>query len=167
MIITSNAFVKTISIFIMTISPLCLIMFLSNCGKSAVMGTVGGGTIGALAAGKRDRGLGALIGAGVGGLIGNAMDESDKKEKEAIHRKVAVRQAQINDLECENRTLRKSMAMYCPKCECKEKALGARSCSQCGSRLIKQKFCPQCSHVQPLSAKFCPLCPNRVPLQGW
>lgn len=56
--------------------------FNRTVGEGAVVGALGGALLGALVAGKRNRGAGALIGAGAGALLGGATGYYVAKKKE-------------------------------------------------------------------------------------
>lgn len=56
--------------------------FNRTVGEGAVVGALGGALLGALVAGKRNRGAGALIGAGAGALLGGATGYYVAKKKD-------------------------------------------------------------------------------------
>src|SRR5262245_36744729 len=72
--------------------PLIAGVSLTGCathtGTDAAAGGLLGAGVGALAAGPKHAGAGALVGAGVGalagGLVGNAQDEAERKNRERI-----------------------------------------------------------------------------------
>lgn len=147
------------------------LVFLPGCGRQqAVGGTFGAATgalIGTAVTGRHDQGTGALVGGLVGALAGGAVGQA-ADEEEADRRQIAIeihhrqREAELQE---ENRRLRDKWCVQCGNHVCIE---NARSCPQCGGRLIHEKVCRLCStHFSPRTGyRYCPYCSDQTPLVG-
>ncbi len=152
-------------------SFICLILSIVlffGCSKkdATLVGTGVGAAIGAEAAGKNDKFLGAAAGAITGHWIGKTIGKAIEEEK-ADKRAEAQTQEKIRTLKRENRVLKKSIKeKWCPCCYRNVKIAGANTCPFCGHGLIVEKYCKRCSRVfEPNSSyKYCHKCTGGIRL---
>lgn len=160
-----------VSTSLMYIFTACFGMaIITSCGKhettGGVMGTTTGAIIGASVANRKNTATGALI----GGLIGNAIGRSIGQEADEDERQIqyehnekrhtqrhAMAQQKIDQLKYENRILKQK---WCPSCNHVINLVSAKSCPSCGSELIRERYCRECSSIfSPQSGyRYCPYC---------
>jgi hypothetical protein len=160
--------VMTLYVVIIALCSSALTMF-SGCGKQeATGGTLGaasGALLGAAVTGRHDHGTGALIGGLAGGFVGSTIGRAGD-EKEAAEERATVEMGhrqEVAGLKEENLRLREK---WCSNCGQHVTLSGAKSCPGCGGELIRERYCPTCSHVFSPSTgyKYCPFCKENTRL---
>lgn len=145
----------------LTFSILFMVLIFSGCGKheerGAVGGVITGGAIGNVVTGGKSKGLGTLVGATLGGIIGSEMgrdtDEEIAEEKAGRAKVVIVRS-------------NPQPGTWCISCHRNVTISGARRCPDCGDILVHDKICSICRETfSPRSStRYCPYCPERSKL---
>lgn len=153
-------------------SFLLISLVFSSCGKnessSGTVGAASGAIVGSSLAGKKSKGTGALLGALVGNYIGRKIGrEADKEEeldRNVEERRRAHLQREITQVKAENRRLKQSPKKWCMHCSNYVALTGAQRCPDCGTRLIKEKYCNHClvAFSPEAAYKYCPYCIDRV-----
>jgi len=146
-------------------------MFLPGCGRQqsagGTFGAATGALIGSAVTGHHDHAAGAVIGGLVGALAGSAVGQAaDEEEAEQHNALVDMQHRQrVAELQEENRRLRDKWCVCCGNHVTLE---GAKSCPQCGGRLIREKHCRTCStQFSPRTGyRYCPYCSDQTPLVG-
>lgn len=141
------------------------LIFINGCGPKESQGATVGGVAGALigaAASEGDPGataLGGLAGAAFGAALGR---ESDRKDQEHEHNK------ELRRLEAEKRRLQHQITKWCESCGREYNDANAQTCTACGGKLIREKFCSRCkSTFSPESGyRYCPYCSIKTRLKS-
>jgi hypothetical protein len=146
-----------------------VVMFFSSCGKQeSVKGAVGaasGAVVGSAMCGDRYKGTGAFIGSLIGHAIGSEIGKAEDKEEVLVQEKT---REEASEFQAENRERRSRVTRWCSRCMKRASVLGARSCPDCGTRLICEHFCRRCcaSFRPTLGYQYCPYCPVTVALKS-
>lgn len=174
-----NALNKTF--FTRSCSLLMGLLLISGCGRQegagSTVGTVSGALIGASVAGKRDTAAGAVIGGLVGHVIGASMGRAaDEQEAEELAemrarahaRHLASLNVRAQEIEAENRALKKANTKWCADCRRQSTLVGAQSCCICGGELITKLVCHECSRTYCPTSGYscCPYCYGGVRLHA-
>ena len=139
-------------------------LFLMNgCGpKESQAGTLGALTGAAIGAAVGDE-EGALVGAAIGAAVGSSIGRSeDRRDEEREH------QEEVRQLESEKHQLEQELDRWCDTCGRKSRIRGAQSCSHCGGKLIREKFCDRCkTRFKPSEGhRYCPYCSVKTRLKS-
>ncbi len=139
------------------ILSICFILF-TGCSKkdTSLVGTGVGAAIGAEAAGKNDKILGAAAGAVAGHWVGSKIGEAIEEDKLQERRE----KEEVSRLKYENRRLRKAIKKWCPGCREWLKIAGANTCPYCGHSLAVEKYCSRCGRTfnPDSSYRYCSKC---------